>query len=92
MDLTGVNLTEDGSQVFGKVNTEKIIISATGTWGTGTLTLGIYNESLEAYLPVAAYTEDTYATFTVGRGAKLNVTLADATDPDLDIGIFEVRG
>lgn len=91
MDLTGINFTEDGSQVFGTMKTTSIIFSASGTWGSGTLAVELFNTPLGEYLPIAKYTEDSYKELSLGKGASVRVTLTGSTDPDLNVGVFEVR-
>lgn len=71
----------DGSRDFGVMADPQIQV--TGTWGSGTITVTLDGVDL-----LTTYTDDFEKIFdTSGVPAKISLTLASSTSPDLDVTV-----
>jgi hypothetical protein len=78
------NLTANGD-TDGQCPTKDLLIVANGTFGSGTLTLKVYDEGKAGYVDYKSWTANTGESVALGAGVKYRVTLSGATTPSIDL-------
>ena len=72
--------------------THSLKVVAAGTWGSGTLTLNLYNDTLAGYVVIEAWTADVAKSIAMGSGAKYQLVFSGGTGQDVDVvheGIYD---
>lgn len=82
--------TDNGAWTNGPLPTATAIISVTGTWGSGTMTIAVLDESGNA-IALDAWTADTKKEVTIGKGHRYRLTLSGATSPSLTADVLAVE-
>lgn len=82
--------TEDGAWTNGPLPTATAIVSITGTWGSGTVTIAVLDPSGNA-VTLDTATADYRKEVTFGKGRQYRLTLAGSTAPDLDAYVLPVE-
>ena len=79
-----------GADQSGRVLSGIYIISASGTWGSGTITLNCSNDNgvtWTAYGPETTMTANGFAAAFIARDLLYQLVLAGATSPNLNVQI-----
>lgn len=85
-----ITFAEDGAVTNGPLPTATAIVSITGTWGSGTMTIAVLDELGNA-VTVDTATADYAQEVTIGKGRRYRLTLAGATGPDLTAYVLPVE-
>lgn len=84
------NFTGNEAFTNGPIPTATAIVSISGTWGSGTVTIAVLDPSGNA-VTLDTATADYKKEVTFGKGRQYRLTLAGATDPDLDAYVLPVE-
>lgn len=83
--------TEDGAVTNGPLPTATAIVSITGTWGSGTMTIAVLDASGNA-ITLDTATADYAQEVTFGKGNRYRLTLSGSTAPSLTADVLPVEG
>lgn len=81
----------NGEHENGPLPTKTAIVNATGTWGSGTLTISAYDAGVNEWCAVHTATADFKQEVTIGKGRKYKLALSGATAPSLVIRVLELE-
>ncbi len=82
--------TANGNYTFDKSLTKEQAVSISGTWGSGTATIAVIDGYSGDAVTRDAWTTDTKQAVMVGRGERLKITLAGATNPSLTVYVQDL--
>lgn len=80
------NLLADGS-FTGVSRAPSLMLIASGTWGSGTLKVQIFDSEFDDYIdmPGVSYTADVSKEIVIGFDTLYKIVLTGSTEPDLDV-------
>ena len=80
----------DGAWTNGPMPTATAIVSVTGTWGSGTMTIAVLDASGNA-ITLDSWTADDKKEVTFGKGRFYRLTLSGSTAPSLTADVLPVE-
>jgi hypothetical protein len=87
------NYTADGSVEVDTADTDELLIVGTGTWGSGTLKVQIFNSEASTYQDItdASWTADFSKVVTIGTGNRFKIDFSGSSGADLDWYFQQLR-
>lgn len=85
-----MTFSDNDASTQGPLPTATAIVSITGTWGGGTMTIAVLDEHGNA-ITVDTATADYRKEVTIGKGRQYRLTLASAAAPNLNVDVLAVE-
>lgn len=79
------NFVADSTHAPGHSPTDKLSLIGTGTWGSGTISIQVYDDVFADWQEISSKTANFAIEAVIGKGRQFRFVLTGATGPDLDI-------